>query len=56
MKEIDEELSAHVLLERADQSKSGSIVKGLEIQNSLENTKFSKTLAKTGGVLSNHNH
>eukprot|EP00957_Ditylum_brightwellii_P042508 3218619-Ditylum_brightwellii.AAC.1 len=53
-KKAPEQLFAYVYLENADQSKYGSILKGLNKQKSLGNKKCPKTITETNNVLSNH--
>ena len=50
---IDDQLSSHVCLKNADQSKFGSVLKGLKSQKILENDQFPRTMQKAHGVLSN---
>ena len=50
---IDEQLSSYVCLENADQSKFGSVLKGLKSQKILENDQFPRIMIKAHGVLSN---
>ena len=45
---------AYVYLENADQAKYGSILSGLNTQNSLRNEQYPKTLIEANNVLSNH--
>ena len=53
-KQKHEQLLAYVYLENADQSKYGSILSGLNTQNSLRNEQYPKTLIEANNVLSNH--
>ena len=49
---IDEQLISYACLENSDQSKFGSVLKGLKSQKSLENDQFLRTTTKAHGVLS----
>ena len=53
-KQKHEQFLAYVYLENADQSKYGSILSGLNTQNSLRNEQYPKTLIEANNVLSNH--
>ena len=45
---------AYVYLQNADQSKYGSILRGLNTQQSLGNNQYPKTITEANNVLSNH--
>ena len=49
-----EQLLAYIYLENADQAKHGSILSGLDTQNSLGNDRYPKTVSEANSVLSNH--
>jgi len=49
-----EQLLAYIYLENADQAKYGSILSGLDTQNSLGNDQYPKTVSEANSVLSNH--
>ena len=49
-----EQLLAYIYLENADQAKYGSILSGLDTQNSLGNNQYPKTVSEANSVLSNH--
>jgi len=53
-KQKHEQFLAYVYLENADQSKYGSILSGLNTQNSLRNEQYPKALNEANNVLSNH--
>jgi hypothetical protein len=48
------QLAAYMYLENSDKSKYGSIMTGLETQQSLKNNQYPKTLAEATNVLSTH--
>jgi hypothetical protein len=52
--QVFEQLLAYIYLESADQSKYGSILSGLDTQNSLGNNQYPKTVSEANSVLSNH--
>ena len=49
-----EQLLAYIYLENADQVKYGTILSGLDTQNSLGNDQYPKTMSEANSVLSNH--
>jgi hypothetical protein len=49
-----EQLLAYIYLENADQAKYGTILSGLDTQNSLGNDQYPKTVSEANSILSNH--
>jgi hypothetical protein len=49
-----EQFLAYIYLESANQAKYGSILSGLDTQNSLGNEQYTKTVSEANSVLSNH--
>ena len=52
--QMHEQLLAYIYLENADQAKYGTILSGLDTQNSLGNDQYPRTVAEANSVLSNH--
>ena len=52
--QLHEQLLAYIYMENADQTKYGTILSGLDTQNSLGNDQYPKTVSEANSVLSNH--
>jgi hypothetical protein len=48
------QFQAYMYLKNSDKTKYGSLLKGLETQQSLKNSQYPKTLVEATNVLSNH--
>ena len=56
VKKVDEQLASFVYLVNSDQTKYGSVIKGLHSQKALGNDQYPRTVVESNSVLSTHRY